>query len=115
MTVKKKIRGIKDPDDSHPWYVTEITNGLLEITEDMDGALDVDLRGATPNVPDHVDLPEQAQAAMDSDAVYAVTTDGEFIAYEPSADLAAHDISLRAHLAWYDSDADEFTVLEFVE
>lgn len=114
MVRKRQIRSVESDDHPTPWYEIQITNGEPEITADKDGGLDGTVTG-TANVPDFVDLPTPARAAMAKDAVYAVTEGGEFIAYEPGIILSEHGVSLRAHLAWYDSDADEFTILEFVE
>lgn len=116
MTVEKTIKSVKSADDPHPWYDVQVNSDIPEIAEDRDGGTDFDMGGGTqPQVPSFVDLPEPAQKAMSSDVVYAVTESGEFIAYEQGTGLSEHGISLRAHLAWYDSDANEFTVLDFIE
>lgn len=114
MTRYKQIKSVKDESTPKSWYGVEISNGEPEIVADNDGGLSATVTG-TANVPSFVDLPDPAQGSMSTDVVYAVTTDGEFIAYEKGTELSQHGVSLRAHLAWYDSAADEFTVLEFVE
>lgn len=114
MVVTRSIGSVEDPDDPHPWYDVEVNNGQPEILADKDGGLDGEVTGAAA-VPDFADLPDPARRAMSSDVVYAVTEAGEFIAYEAGTDLSEHGVSLRAHLGWYDSEADEFTVLEFTE
>jgi hypothetical protein len=112
----KKIKSVKDGSNPKPWYSVEVSSGIPEIAEDKDGGTGLDMGGGTqPSVPSFVDLPDPAQAAMQKDAIYAVTGSGEFIAYEPGTNLSEHGVSLRAHLAWYDSETDEFTVLEFIE
>lgn len=113
----KPIQSVKDPDDSHPWYEVDINaDGEPEIATDNDGGTGFDMGGGTTaTVPNFVDLPSPAQKAMSKDTVYAVTTDGQFIAYDRGTTLADHGVSLRAHLAWYDAATDEFIVLEFVE
>lgn len=113
---KRQIKSVRDETDPHPWYSVEVSNEIPEIAEDRDGGTSFDLGdGTQPKVPSFVDLPDPAQKAMSKDAVYAVTEAGEFIAYEPGTDLVAEGISLRAHLEWCDSEANEFTVFEFVE
>jgi len=115
MTEYQKIASDESLESNYPWYVVEINDKIPEITEDKDGGTEFDMGGMKPSVPSFVDLPDPAQAAMQKDAVYAVTEKGEFIAYGQGTNLAEHGISLRAHLAWYDSAVDEFTVLELVE
>lgn len=114
MVQKRQIRSVESGDNPHPWYELQINSDEPEITADKDGGLGPTVTGPA-NVPDFVDLPAPAQRAMSKDVVYAVTGAGEFIAYETGTDLSERGVSLRAHLAWYDSEADEFTILEFVE
>lgn len=115
MTKYKQIKSVKDPSTSQPWYDVQISSGLPEVVSDNDGGTSFDMSGVSASTPSFSSLPSPAASAMAADAIYAVTESGDFIAYEPGTDLSEHGISLRAHLAWYDSDTDEFTVLEFVE
>lgn len=115
MVKTKQITSVKDPDDGHPWYDVQINSGLPEVASDNDGGTSFDMSDVSASTPPFSSLPSPAASAMAEDAVYAVTESGEFIAYEPGRDLSEQGISLRAHLAWYDSSSDEFTVLDFVE
>lgn len=112
--IEKQVRSIQDESHPAPWYEVEMNNDEPEIIRDSDGGTETSVTG-TANVPDFADLPTPAQSAVSKDVVFAVTEGGEFIAYEKGTELAEHNISLRAHLAWYDSETDEFTVLDFVE
>lgn len=101
--------------DGKPNYAVTITNNEPKIAEDRDTGVKKTVTGA-PSVPSFVDLPAPAQAAMSKPVRYAVTESGEFIAYNPEeSDLNGNGVSLRAHLAKYDPETDEFVVLEFVK
>lgn len=115
MVTKRQIGSVESPESPHPWYELEVRNDAPYIVADKDGGTAFDMSDTAHKAPSFVDLPDPAQRAMSKDVVYAVTESGEFIAYEPGDDLASQGISLRAHLAFYDSEADEFTVLEFTE
>jgi hypothetical protein len=115
MVIKKQIQSVKDATDPRPWYEVHISSGRPEVVSDNDGGTNFDMSGTSAKTPSWSSLPDPAGSLMSSDAIYAVTESGEFIAYKPGKILAEEGISLRAHLAWYDSATDEFTVLEFVE
>lgn len=89
---------------------------MFDIVKNRDCGTDFDIGGGTQsNLSSFVDPPEPAQKVMSKDATYAVTTGGEFIAYEPRTDVSEHGVSLSAYLAWYDSEAYEFTAFDFFE
>lgn len=115
MVNKKQIKSVKDPAAPQPWYDVQISNGLPEVVSDNDGGTAFDMAGVSAKTPAFSSLPSPAASAMAENAIYAVTDGGEFIAYEPGAVLEDEGISLRAHLAWYDSATGEFTILNFVE
>lgn len=115
MVKNRQIKSIKDSNEPQPWYDVQISDGLPEVVSDNDGGTGFDMSGVAASTPAFSSLPNPAASAMANDAIYAVTESGEFIAYEPGTNLSENGVSLRAHLAWYDSETDEFTVLEFVE
>lgn len=114
MVKKRQIQSVEDESSPKVWYETAIKNGQPEILEDRDGGLSTTITG-TATVPNFADISSPAKQPISMDVSYAVTADGKFIAYDSDADVSDHGVNLRAQLAWYDSDADEFTVLEFVE
>lgn len=112
----KQITSVKDPSNEKPWYDTKInSNGRPEIATDNDGGTSFDLSGSAASAPSWSDAPSPPAKSMSTDAIYGVTETGDFIAYTPGTNLSDHGVSLRAHLAWYDSATNEFTVLDFVE
>lgn len=115
MVTTKKVGSIESAESPYPWYDLEIRDNAPYIVTDKDGGTSVDLSDSAHSVPSFSSLPEPAASVMSSDAVYAVTDGGDYIAYEPGTELSDQDVSLRAHLASYDSASDEFTLLEFVE
>lgn len=109
----KQISSVEDADDPHPWYDVQITDGRPEIASDSDGGTGFDMSATKAQAPDWASAPSPPARATQTDVTYAVTEAGEFSAYT-AADV--EDVPpLRAHLAWYDADADEFTVVEFTE
>lgn len=111
----KPIKSVKDPLDDKPWYTVDISNGLPEITDDKDGGTSFDMTGVSASSPTWSDAASPPAASMTQDVIYGVTESGDFVAYTPGTDLSDHGVSLRAHLAWYDSATNEFTVLDFYE
>jgi hypothetical protein len=110
----RQIRSVESADAPNPWYAVDVndSNGDVEILEDKDGGRSAPLQNASTNIPDHVDLPDQAQVSGSGRVVYAVTENGEFVSYDP---LNADPPPLRAHLGFYDPETDTLTLLEFVE
>lgn len=108
--IRKQITSSSDPDDSLPWYEMDLSNAPPEITTDNDGGTDADTAKTTIEAIGEVDPDDPKQ-----NVVYAVTVAGKYICYPQGRNLTADGISLRAHLAWYDAENDEFTILEFVE
>jgi hypothetical protein len=106
----KQITSVKDADNPKPWYEIDLSNAPPEITQDNDGGTDHDTASASIESINGADADNPSQ-----DVVYAVTEGGRYICSPRGYDLSQDGISLRAHLAWYDADADEFTVLEFVD
>lgn len=115
MTQYKQITSVKDATNEKPWYDIQINSGRPEIATDNDGGTNFDMSGVAASTPAWSSLSSPPAKAMQKDAVYGVTNTGEFIAWEKGKDLSEEGISLRAHLTWYDSATDEFTVLDFVE
>lgn len=110
MTKKIQIQSVKDASNPKPWYEVNLENGPPEITDDSDGETDFNASEATVEAVGDIN-PD----APVTDCIYAVTVDGRYICYPKGRDLFDDEISLRAHLAWYDSDIDEFTAIEFVD
>jgi len=108
--ITKQIKSVKDGSNAKPWYEIDLSNAPPEITQDNDGGTGHDTAFVSVESVGDVDPDDPSR-----NAVYAVTDGGRYICYPQSYRLSQDAISLRAHLAWYDSDADEFTVLEFVE
>ena len=96
----KQIASSASSDDNSPWYDLSVSNGQVTVDEDGDGGHDGDLTG------------ESVQIETSADSVIAVEKGGGLISYKAATEDPP---SLRAHLAWYDSDADILTILEFVE
>lgn len=94
-----QIRSSADPSDPQPWYDLAVDQGDLVIRDDRDGVPDVDLSGKRVSID------------TSDDRVIAVKMDGSVDQFVPGD---GSDI-LRAHLAWYDSEADTITILEFAE
>lgn len=115
MVQKHQITSVKDASVPKPWYHVEINSGRPEIADDRDGGTSFDMSGVKASTPSWSSLSSPPARSMQQDVIYGVTESGEFIAYEKGTDLSDHGVSLRAHLAWYDASADEFTALEFVE
>lgn len=112
----KTIESSPNEQDSRPWYKVEITDGTPRVVEQADADVpdDAGLEGQTASSPEWSSLPNPPQQPMEYDATYAVSKSGDLIAFSPQGDLS--DLpELLAHVAWYDAEADEFTVLEFVE
>jgi len=96
----KQIKSNADPTDNHPWYDVSVAEGVLSVDLDGDG-------GHKPDLTD-----ESIQIGGSTDSVVAVEQDGGLVNYPTGSDSVP---PLRAHLAWYDSETDTITVLEFVE
>ena len=94
----RTIRSSASVDDSRPYYDLSVDGDDLVVEIDGDGGTEVDLSG------------ESIRVNTSQDSVVAVSSEGELISYPNGED---HD--LRAHLAWFDSESDTLTVLEFVE
>lgn len=115
MVIQQQIKSVKEASNPKPWYDVQINSGLPEIVSDNDGGTTFDMSGASANTPSWSSAASPPAASMTTDVIYAVTESGDFVAYTPGASLSSHGVSLRAHLAWYDSAANEFTILDFVE
>lgn len=115
MVTKKQISSVKDASDPRPWYDVRISSGLPEITSDNDGGTTFDMSGISASTPSWSAAPSPPAEPMITDVIYAVTESGEFAAFTPATDVSEHAVNLRAHLAWYNSETNEFTVLDFVE
>lgn len=120
-------RSVESADSEYPWYEVEVdeANGTVRVTDEKDGGLTVGLNTAETNTPDHVDLPTQASQPTGNLINYAVTTDGEFIAYDPEE----VDPDIRIKLGVYfvedgvhyhgmerlEVEADTMLLLDFIE
>lgn len=105
---EREIASSSDPTDEHPWYELAVDEeaGTVRIVNEADGGLTVPIANGEESL-------ECARGSTPAtDRIWALTTDGEFISYEPPAS----DVPpLRAHLAWYDAASDTLEVLKFVE
>lgn len=116
MVSYKQITSVKDANNEKPWYDVQInSDGRPEIAADNDGGTSFDMSGVAAASPSWSNAPSPPAKAMSTDAIFAVTGSGDFIAYTPGTDVSEQGVTLRAHLAWYDSGTNEFTVLDFVE
>lgn len=100
----KKIVSEKDGD--MPFYGLSDSRPP-EITADHDGKTDHNLANAEIEAIEDVDPYDPAV-----DCLYAATSDGRYVCV---ADDARRPDTVRANLAWFDADSDEWTVLEFIE
>jgi len=115
MDVKyQELVSVESPEADAPWYVVEVKDGDVVVTEDKDGGRESGLSTAAIAIPDHVDIPNAAEVSGSGWVRYAVTEDGEFISYDPM-ELNTDVPSLRAHLGLYNPTADTLTLLEFIE
>jgi len=99
---KRPIKSTAAPDDTRPWYDLSVDDGVLTVDKDGDGGSPTDLTG------DAVDIDTS------QNSIVAVDTNGELVSAPASSNGPMPDV-YRAHLAWYDADADVVTVLEFAE
>lgn len=129
MNIQRLTFGsVESPDSESPWYAVEVQGSDVVVAEDKDGGRRSDgLSVAATKVPDHVDLPDAATQPVNGRVQYAVTEDGEFIAFDPDANPDLPEI--RCKLGWYFADggthfhggdridvpADTMLLLDFVE
>lgn len=108
---EKEIKSDSNTRNSKPWYNVEIQNGVPVIVDHADADAPNTAKGQSASPVSDSSLSGASRGVLETDATYAVTVSGEVVAFGSNDNVP----EMLSHIAWYDADADEFTVLKFVE